>query len=91
MSSNSYFTMILALVFVLALMGLLAFVLKRLGLGGPVAQMGNKKRLQLVEVLPLTAQHRAVLIKRDNVEHLVVLGPGGDTVVESGLTHEPSQ
>lgn len=77
--------MILALVFVLALMGLLAFALKRLGFGGPVAPVGARRRLQMVEVLPIGPNHRAVLIKRDGVEHLIVIGPGGDTVVEAGI------
>lgn len=82
-------TMLFALVFVLALMGLLFFTLKRLGLAGPALPIaGSARRLGVVEVLALSAQHRAVLLKRDQVEHLVILGPTGDVVVESNIQNK---
>jgi flagellar protein FliO/FliZ len=81
--------MVLALAFVLALMGLLAYVLRRLGLADPAgrAHPGVRRRLQVVESLALSPNHRAVLIKRDQAEHLIVIGPGGDTVVEQNIHH----
>lgn len=74
-----------ALVFVLALMGGLALVLKRLGLSGALPVSAQKKRLRLIEVLPLDGRRRAVLIERDDVQHLLVLGPEGETVVETNI------
>jgi flagellar protein FliO/FliZ len=83
-------TMLPALLFVLALMGLLWLGLKRFGLTTPQMPMGAKRRLKIIETLPLTAQHRAVLIARDDTTlHLVILGPNGETVVESSIkNHE---
>ena len=86
-----------ALAFVLALMGLLAFVLKRLGLAGPVVTrgLGKDRRLRLVEVLPLDSRRRAILLERDRKQHLVILGPGGETVVETNISppddHAPKE
>lgn len=75
-----------ALVFVLCLMGGLAFVLKKFGIGtsGYVAPP-DRKRLKILEVLPLDARRRAVLLSRDEREHLVILGHEEVTVVETGI------
>jgi flagellar protein FliO/FliZ len=77
----------LALVFVLALIGLIAVVAKRLGMGGAVVRRrgGRTRRLGVSEVLPLDGKRRLVLIRRDRAEHLVILGPSTETVVESGI------
>lgn len=79
--------MISALAFVLALMGLLALILKRFGLNGPVATPvpGTTPRLRILEILSLSPQHRALIIARDDTQHLVILGPNGETVVETGI------
>lgn len=87
MDVDSYLRFILALVFVLALLGLLAVVARRAGLGyrAPV-QKGRTRRLSVVEVMPLDARRRLVLVQRDDVEHLVLIGgTGADVVVESGI------
>ena len=76
----------LALAFVLAMIGILALVMRRLGLGGAVpARRGCARRLALVEALVLDQRHRLVLVRRDNAEHLVLLGQAGDLVVERGI------
>lgn len=77
---------LLALLFVLALIGLFAWAARRFGLPGrlgPVA--GRARRLKVVELTPLDAKTRLVLLRRDDVEHLVMFGPGGGTVIESGI------
>ena len=73
-----------ALVFVLALMLGLSAVMKRVNAGGKMTP-GRKRRLQIVEILPLDGRRRAVILRRDNREHLVILGANGETVVESGI------
>lgn len=76
--------LILALAFVLALMGGFAFLLKKLGLTqNALARPG--KRLKIAESLPLGPRHRLLLIQRDDKQHLVILGPSGETVVESDI------
>ena len=33
----------------------------------------------------LGPRHKLMLIRRDDVEHLVIVGPTGETVVETGI------
>lgn len=80
---ETYLRFVLVLVFVLALIGVLAWVAKRSGLMGRLtATRSGARRLSVVEVLPLDARHRLVLLRRDRVEHLVLMGPGDSLVVE---------
>lgn len=75
-----------AFVFVICLMFGLSWALKKFGLAGVVTSPLSRKRLKIIEVLPLDPRRRLVLISRDDKEHLLVLGPGGETLVESGIT-----
>ena len=81
MSLATYLQFALALIFVVALIGGLALVARRFGLGG-IAPTGKQRRLGIVEVLALDNRRRLVLVRRDGAEHLLLLGPAGDTVVE---------
>ncbi len=75
-----------AFAFVVCLMYALAWLVKRLGLtGAPMLAMGAKRRLKIVEQLSIDPRHKLVIVRRDNKEHLIVMGPGGDTVVESNI------
>ena len=74
-----------AMAFVLSLMGGLALTLKKLGISANVAVPAKKRRLKLVEALPMGQRHRAVLIQRDDKQHLVILGPNSETIVETNL------
>lgn len=74
-----------AFAFVMALMLGFAWFLKRVGLGGQSMLPGGKRRLKVVEFLPLDAKRKLVLVRRDNRDHLLVLGPAGETVVEAGI------
>ncbi len=79
---------VLALVFVLALIGLLSFLARKFG-GNRIyaarAGKGGEKRLAIVEILPVDTRRRLILLRRDNVEHLVLLSGERDTVIESGI------
>jgi flagellar protein FliO/FliZ len=88
MDMYGYAKFVIALIFVLGLIGLLATVARRLGLGLPQTQVrrGQQKRLSMVEVAALDAKRRLVLVRRDDVEHLIILGHNGETVVETGIT-----
>lgn len=87
MELESYLRYLATLVFVLALIGLAAWVLKRLGLAGAgVARAGRPRRVRIVEVTPLDARRRLVLVRRDEVEHLLLLGASSELVVERGIT-----
>ncbi|MGH1399264.1 MAG: flagellar biosynthetic protein FliO [Alphaproteobacteria bacterium] len=80
-----YLKVIAALALVLALMGGLMLLLKKLGLGGPVVDARAKKRLKVVEILPVDAKHRLMLIKRDDAEHLIMVGGNGEVMVERDI------
>jgi flagellar protein FliO/FliZ len=87
--------MLLALSLVLGLLWLLAWILKKYGtqLGLPIAIRDGllnkgKTRLQMVDVFPLDVKHRLVLVRRDDVEHLLLLGGTQPVVVETGIPHK---
>lgn len=82
------FKMLLALVFVVALMGALTLILKKLGVQGQALSTG-KKRLKIIEILPLDARRRLALVQRDDVQHLVILGASGETVLETNIKPKP--
>ena len=64
---------------------LLSWGLKRAGLGGPAMQKADKRRLRVVEFLPIDHKRRLVLVRRDDREHLLILGAESETVVETGI------
>lgn len=72
---------LIALLFVLCLIGLCAVVARRYAPRLTRALNAKTGRLQLLEVLPLDPQHRAVLIRCDAQDHLLVVGSGGVAVV----------
>lgn len=82
---DMYWRFVGALVLVVALIFAVAWVAKRLGLGGRIAAARGKRRLSIQEVLPLDSKRRLVLLKRDGVEHLVLLGVNDDVVIEAGI------
>jgi flagellar protein FliO/FliZ len=41
--------------------------------------------MAVVETLMLDARHKLYLIRRDETEHLIVLGPQGAATIESGM------
>lgn len=73
-----------ALVFVLSLMGLLAFILKKLGIGHGTVVTG-KKRLKVVEMIPVGPRRHLVLVQCDSRQHLLMTGPETQTVIESDI------
>jgi flagellar protein FliO/FliZ len=78
-----------ALALVLALIGIIAFVARRFGFGRGTMRSGRQRRLGVVEVVNLDAKRRLVLIRRDGVEHLLLVGGPADLVVESGIGPHP--
>jgi flagellar protein FliO/FliZ len=73
-----------ALLLVLALVGAAGIAARRFGLPG-VARAQADKRLAVIESLMLGPRQRLFIVRRDDVEHLVLSGPDGATVIESGI------
>jgi flagellar protein FliO/FliZ len=82
MDYDLYLRFALALILVLGLIALLAWLLRRFGMG---VKMTRGRRLGITEVQMLGPRHRLMLIRRDDVEHLVIVGPTSETVVERGI------
>jgi len=77
----------LAFVIVLALLGAMFWVLRRFGSGrlGSVGLRGRQPRLAVIDYASVDGRRRLILVRRDNVEHLVMIGGPTDVVVESNI------
>ncbi|CAI9402488.1 hypothetical protein ANOBCDAF_00918 [Pleomorphomonas sp. T1.2MG-36] len=73
----------LALVVVAGLLLLLRWVLRNYAVGGQLS-IGRSRhnRLTIVEQIALDQRRRLLLVRRDGVEHLILVGGGNDLVVE---------
>lgn len=86
MDLANYVQFLLALIFVLALIGLLAWAYRRFALGQKLPLRPSRSgRLDIVEFRNIDAKRRLVLIRRDETEHLILLGPNSETVIETGI------
>jgi flagellar protein FliO/FliZ len=45
----------------------------------------TQRRLSVVETMTMGPRHKLYLLRRDGVEHLIVIGPDGASVVENGI------
>ena len=78
--------LLIALLVVITLMGGLTFVLKKLGLATPQSlKAGDKRRLKIVEALPVDARKRLLIVECDGREHLIMTGATSDLVIESNI------
>ncbi len=76
----------IAFLVVLALIGLTAWLVRRFGanrLGG--AARGRQPRLAVIDAATVDGRRRLVLIRRDNIEHLLMIGGPTDLVVEPNI------
>ena len=85
MSLDLYSRFLLALVFVVALIAVLAWAARRFGVAGRIGAGKSGRRLAVVESAALDGKRRLVLIRRDDTEHLVLIGAETATVIESGI------
>lgn len=86
MGTTIYIQAVLALILVVGIILGLAWLLRRYGLGdGAHNALGRKKRLMTIESTSVDARHRLVLVRRDETEHLLLVGPGDSFIVESGI------
>lgn len=77
----------IAFLAVLALIGVTAWLVRRFGanrLGGGAAR-GRQPRLAVIDAASVDGRRRLVLIRRDNVEHLLMIGGPSDVVVEPNI------
>jgi flagellar protein FliO/FliZ len=77
----------IGVVVVLVLIFLATWVFRRSGRGGVSGSSarGRQPRLAVIDAAAVDARRRLVLIRRDNVEHLILIGGPSDVVVEPNI------
>lgn len=76
----------LGIVLVLVLLGLwtLKFVLQ----ASTSLSRGRSRRLMVVETLQLDSRRKVTILRRDNIEHVILTGGAQDVVLEAGIPVE---
>jgi hypothetical protein len=85
---NSALKFVIAFVLVMALIGLTAWLIRQFSSARPNSAVGARNRQPRLAVLDsavVDARRRLVLIRRDNVEHLLMIGGPTDVVVEANV------
>jgi len=75
----------IAFAIVLALIGLTAWLVRRFGSSRLGSSRGRQPRLAVIDAAPVDGRRRLVLIRRDNIEHLLMIGGPTDLVVEPNI------
>jgi flagellar protein FliO/FliZ len=80
-------TFFFAFVVVLALIGVAAWLVRRFAGNrlGANPNRGRMPRLAVIDAAAVDGRRRLVLVRRDNVEHLLMIGGPTDIVVESNI------
>ena len=73
----------LGIVLVLIVLGL--WLLKQLSRATEGMGRANQKRLQVIDTATVDGKRKVMIIRRDNVEHLVMTGGPADLVIETGI------
>ncbi|QDG76824.1 flagellar biosynthetic protein FliO [Labrenzia sp. PHM005] len=77
--------LVISLAVVLVLFGLFIFIIKRL-MGARVPQSrGRQPRIALMDSAAIDSRRRLLLVRRDNIEHLILVGGPSDVVVEQNI------
>jgi hypothetical protein len=77
---------VVIVIVVLVLVGLVYWLVRRYASGGLGAiGRGRVPRLAIVDAMPVDGRRRLILLRRDNVEHLVLVGGSVDVVVEQNI------
>ena len=80
-------TFFFAFVAVLALIGVVAWLVRRFAGNrlGTNTNRGRMPRLAVIDAAAVDGRRRLVLVRRDNVEHLLMIGGPTDIVVEPNI------
>ena len=77
----------LAFLIVLGLIGVTAWAVRRFGAGrlGGASARGRQPRLAVIDYASVDGRRRLILVRRDNVEHLLMIGGPTNVVVEPNI------
>ena len=87
-SGNTVLNAALALGIVLILIFLALWALRVVMNASNNVVRSGRKRLAVIDTLPVDGKRQLVIIRRDNVEHLILTGGPQDVVVETGIPTE---
>lgn len=87
-SAGTIVTSVLALGIVLVLIVLGLWALKLLTRGTTVVGRGRNRRLSVIDHMQVDAKRQLLIVRRDNVEHLILTGGPQDVIVETGIPVE---
>src|SRR6185312_2663446 len=79
---------VIAFVVVIALIAGLYYVVRRFGAGAldaAGAVRGRQPRLAVIDAASVDGRRRLLLIRRDNVEHLIMIGGPTDVLIEPNI------
>lgn len=83
-----FFRYFAALLLVLGLIGAAGLATRKFGVPGLTKPLAVR-RLHIVESLMLSPRQKIAIIRRDDVEHLVMITPTGAQVIEAGFAPPP--
>src|SRR5262245_19402020 len=88
---NDLVLAVAALLFVVALGALLVWAFKSVfgGSGGSGFPRPRDKRLGVIEAATVDQKRKLLLLRRDDVEHLVMIGGPIDMLIETGIKGRP--
>ena len=84
----------LGLIAVIALVAIVFWVVRRMSRGlnfSDGAQRGKRSRLGVIDAFDIDRQRRLILLRRDNVEHLVMIGGPNDLLIEPTIRRGVAQ
>ena len=86
---NTIILAVAAFLFVIALVALTVWAFKAFVLGGGRSGTGflrpRDRRLGLVETATIDGRRKLMLVRRDDVEHLIMTGGPVDVLIETGI------
>ena len=83
---------LVAILVILGLLAIFAIIVRRVAAHGPNPENGRGRgpRLGLVDTFSLDKDRQLVIVRRDNVEHLLMIGGTNDVVVETNIVRAMS-
>ncbi len=75
-----------ALTFVLGLLALALWAVRRFNIVLPARAGSRVRRIELIERSAIDSRRTLVLLRRDDREHLLLIGPEGALLVESNIS-----
>jgi|GEM_PF-2098418 len=77
------FKALTAFVFVISLMFLVSWIMRKTGIGNNIPIIGANTRIKLEEVLVVDSTRKLAIISKDNKEYFIFMGTKNEMVIET--------